>query len=133
MRSALAPLGFARTIYFSVFCILSGCATQSVYQPELGRDEIRGVVRSHFRAVSACYEQAIDARPGAMGKVMAEWDISPDGSSHNISFSEVDPSLEAIKPCLSREIASWKFPPSTAKDETSVKYPFFFDERRPLK
>jgi hypothetical protein len=114
---------------------LSGCATstQSVYQPEFNRDEIRAVVRTHFREVSACYEEAIDARPGAMGRVVADWDISPDGSVHNVSFSEVDPSLEAIKPCLSKEIATWKFPSSTAKDETGVKYPFVFDERVPLK
>ena len=114
--------------------LLAACATSpSAYQPELGRDEIRVVVRSHFRAVSACYEEAIDARPGAMGKVMAEWEISPDGSVHGVSLSEVDPSLEAIRPCLTKEIDSWKFPTSTAKDETTVKYPFIFDERVPLK
>jgi hypothetical protein len=124
---------------------LSGCATQSVSssaspsgsssasRAELGRDTIRAVVHAHFRAVSACYEEAIDARPGAMGKVMAEWDISPDGSVGHVVFSEVDPTLEAIKPCLSKEIATWKFPPSSAADETTVKYPFFFDERIPLR
>jgi len=117
-----------------VLSILTGCATSSsVYQPELGRDEVRTVVHSHFRAISACYEEAIDARPGAMGKVMAEWDIEPDGSVRNVRLSEVDPSLEAIRPCLTKEIASWKFPQSTSKDESGVKYPFIFDERRPLR
>jgi hypothetical protein len=110
-----------------------GCATQSVYQPELDRDSIRVVVRQHFKAVSSCYEEAIDARPGAMGKVMAEWDISPDGSVHDVRLTEIDPSLEAIRLCLTGEISKWKFATSTAKDVTAVKYPFMFDERRPLK
>ena len=119
-------------ILFLIFA-LGGCASSSVYQPELGRDEIRTVVRSHFRAVSACYGEAIDARPGAMGKAMAEWDIEPDGSVLNARLSAVDPSLEAIRPCLVREIGSWKFPPSSSKDESAVKYPFIFDERQPLR
>ncbi len=114
--------------------LASGCAsTTSVYDPELGRDTIRAVVHSHFKKVSLCYESAIDARPGAMGKVVAEWDITPEGRVQNVALTEVDPSLEAIKPCLAQEIASWTFPTSTAKDVTAVKYPFFFDERVPLK
>lgn len=119
--------------YAALAVSLAGCASQSVYQPELGRTEVRTIVHSHFRAVSACYEEAIDARPGAMGKVMAEWDIEPDGSVQNVRLSEVDPSLEAIRPCLTKEIATWKFPQSTSKDESAVKYPFIFDERRPLR
>lgn len=114
--------------------LLGGCATaNSAYQPELGRDSIRAVVRSHFRAVSACYEIAIDARPGAMGKVMADWDITPDGRVQGAHLSDVDPTLEAIRPCLEKEISGWTFPQSTAKDVTSVHYPFIFDERRPLR
>ncbi len=117
----------------------SGCATTAttatsgVYQQELDRDSIRNVVREHFRAVSTCYEGAIDERPGAMGKVMAEWDITPDGNVLNAHLNEVDPSLEAIRPCLVGEISKWKFASSTAKDVTTVKYPFIFDERMPLK
>lgn len=124
-----------KTLVFALssVVVLASCSTESVYQPELGRTEIRTIVHSHFRAVSACYEEAIDARPGAMGKVMAEWDITPNGAVHDVRLTEVDPSLEAIKPCLTKEIASWKFPPSTSKDEATVKYPFFFDERRPLR
>lgn len=114
--------------------LLAGCATSSsVYQPELGREEIRAVVRAHFKQISACYEEAIDARPGAMGRVMAEWDINPDGSVANAHLSDVDSSLEAIRPCLVREISSWKFAPSTSPDVSSVKYPLIFDERKPLK
>lgn len=112
---------------------LASCASKSVYEPELGRDTIRDVVHSHIRAVSLCYEGAIDARPGAMGKVVGDWDITPDGAVQNVKLDEVDPTLEAIRPCLIKEISGWRFPRSTAKDVTNVRYPFIFDERRPLR
>lgn len=125
------------SLLFSAFSVLivAGCATSAhsgVYQAELDRDSIRVVVREHFRAVSTCYEGAIDERPGAMGKVMAEWDITPDGAVQSAHLTEVDPSLESIRTCLVAEISKWKFPASTAKDVTTVKYPFIFDERKPL-
>jgi hypothetical protein len=140
LRSVSMGLLRAACLFGLIVEASSGCTTaassgvyQGEYQAELDRDSIRQVVRQHFRAVSKCYEGAIDERPGAMGKVMAEWDIAPDGAVSNAHLNEVDPSLEALRPCLVSEISKWKFPASTAKDVTTVKYPFIFDERRPLK
>lgn len=116
----------------AAFCF-SSCASKSVYQPELGREEIARVVHQHSRAVSVCYEEAIDARPGAMGKVVADFDITPDGLVQSAKLTDVDPTLEAIRPCLVGEISKWRFAPSTARDVTNVRYPFMFDERVPFK
>ena len=116
-----------------VLLTFSGCASKSVYEPELGRDTIREVVHQNIRAVSRCYEDAIDERPGAMGKVLAIWDITPEGKVQNVQLTDVDPTLEAIRPCLTAEISKWKFPTSTAKDITNVRYPFMFDERVKLR
>lgn len=114
-------------------CATSGAPSNSAVSQAADREAIRVVVHQHIRAVSACYEEAIDARPGAMGKVLAEWDLDPSGGVHAVRVSEVDPSLEAIKPCLSREIASWTFPSGLVRETATVKYPFMFDERRPLR
>ncbi len=127
MKSALG------IVFKMMVLVVAGCASATVYQPELGREEIQKVVRNHMRSVSSCYEEAIDARPGAMGKVVADFDITPAGAVQDAKLTDVDPTLEAIRPCLIGEISKWKFAPSTARDITNVRYPFMFDERVPFK
>lgn len=123
-------------IGLSMTVVLAGCASTSsnaTYAPEADRETIRRVVASHNRAVSACYEQTIDVRPGAMGKVLADWDIKGDGTVTNVTLPEIDPSMVDIRDCLMREISSWKFPASGGPDLVNVRYPFFFDERAPVR
>lgn len=100
------------------------------FSSSVNRDAIKAVVLSHQAAISACYEDAIEKRPGAMGKVIAKWDIIPDGTVRNASLREVDPSMTDIEPCLIHEIGTWKFEVLQSGDVREIHYPFHFDERR---
>lgn len=113
---------------------LAGCATgsQSANGGTFDKESIRSVVHSRTGAYMACYEGAIDVRPGAIGKVLTTWDIGSDGGVSNVQFVEVDPTIVDIKPCLQREISALKFSPTGSNEPVEVRYPFYFDERQSM-
>ncbi len=119
---------------FISFAALSSCATHSVGEPggapPVNRERIRQVIASHQSEIGACYEGAIDVRPGAMGKVVIAFDIIGDGSATNITYPQIDPSLGEIKTCLSDVFSKMKFDPTNGQ-VVDVSYPLFFDERLP--
>lgn len=112
---------------------LAGCASGSkTAGGTFDKESIRSVVHSRTGAYMACYEGAIDVRPGAIGKVLTTWDIGSDGGVSNVQFVEVDPTIVDIKPCLQREISALKFSPTGSNEPVEVRYPFYFDERQSM-
>lgn len=121
--------------------VLASCASQpktpGVAGSETVRPEyIREVVKGRAARFSACYEAAIDKRPGAMGKARVTWDIDSDGDVKNAKLVEVDPSMVDIEECLIHEVSELRFDRSKlfqenaeATDLVEVSYPFYFDER----
>lgn len=121
---------------------LSSCASHSktpgvAESGSVKPDYLREVVKSRASRYSACYEAAIDKRPGAMGKARVTWDIDGDGDVKNARLVEVDPSLTDIEECLIHEVSELHFDRSkmfredaVASEIVEVSYPFFFDERQ---
>lgn len=109
--------------------LLASCVMAPTYEPVQDREAIRKVVQSNIKAMQTCYEQAIDARPGAEGKAIAHWEILPDGSVQNARFDELHPTLEGGRECWLKEIRSMKFGAVPEADIADVTYPFFFSER----
>lgn len=110
---------------------LNGCgtSTKTVYEPQADREGIRAAIQPRLKSLRECYELAIDAYPGAEGKVMAEWDLSREGTVTNLKFTEFDKTLEGGRACLTEKISTWTFPKPTSSEVVTVKYPLFFSER----
>ena len=126
---------FVKGLLVFVIYAASSCATstKTVYDPQADREGIKQVVQPRLKDLRECYEMAIDAYPGAEGKVMADWDIAKDGSVANLKFSEFDKTLEGGRACLMERISSWRFPKPSSDEAVSVKYPFIFSERASFK
>ena len=110
---------------------LVACTANSVYQPVADREGIKRVIHGHRQEVEACYEKAIEARPGAEGKVVISWDIGPDGHvvASSVSTVKVDAKIAHISPCLESAVQGWSFPRLSEEElEVGVKFPFFFSE-----
>jgi hypothetical protein len=113
---------------FGCFCV-SSCATKSVYEPVADREGIKLVVREHFGELEHCYLHAIDARPGAEGKVVMSWDVQPDGRVANARVQESSKKMDVIGPCLISRIEKWNFPKLSEEEiSVGVTYPFYFSE-----
>lgn len=106
---------------------LTSCASQPS-KVRADRETIRQVVLIHKKQVSRCYEDAIDRRPGAEGKVRAAWVIIEDGSVSEAKILEATPKITEVTDCLLETIRGWKFPPPEDGRVVEVTYPFFFSE-----
>ena len=115
----------------AVALVLASCAhhAPSVYQLEADREGIKKAIQPHLKELRPCYEMAIDAYPGAEGKVMAEFGVGDDGFMKNLKFSEFDKTLEGGRICFTETMKKWKLPKPGADEDVTVKYPFFFSER----
>lgn len=124
-----------RMLKFVVLAVASlalvSCASKppNVYQLEADREGIRKTIQPKLRDLTPCYEMAIDAYPGAEGKVLAQWDLGDDGSVRDLDFVEFDKSLEGGRICMLDTIKRWKFPKPSSQETITVKYPFVFSER----
>lgn len=91
---------------------------------------VKKTIQPRLRELTPCYEMAIDAYPGAEGKVLATFDIDDTGSVKDLTFGEFHKSLEGGRICMMDTINKWKFPPPTTREPLTVKnYPFYFSER----
>ena len=122
--------GIRLAITISVVLIFNiSCSTTPVYDPQTDREGIKRVIQSHHSELQACYERAIDERPGAEGKVVMSWVIEPDGRVSKIETKEAGAKIAMIAPCLSKAIAKWRFPKLAEGElQVDVSYPFFFSE-----
>lgn len=115
-----------------VACIfLASCAHKppNVYQLEADREGIKKTIQPHLKDLRPCYEMAIDAYPGAEGKVLAEFEIGDDGSMKDLKYVEFDKTLEGGRICMMDTMKKWKFPKPSSQEVVTVKYPFVFSER----
>ncbi len=116
--------------------LLSACASRLSGEstpggaPPVDQERIRRTILSHQSEIGACYESAIDARPGAMGKVVVAFDIVGEGAATNVTYPQIDPSLTDIRSCITDVFSKMKFDPTTG-NVVAISYPFFFDERLP--
>ncbi len=111
--------------------VVSACASKppNVYQIAADREGVKKTIQPRLKELTPCYEMAIDAYPGAEGKVMAQFDIGDNGAVKDLKFIEFDKTLEGGRICMMDAIGKWKFPKPSSEESVTVKYPFIFNER----
>jgi hypothetical protein len=83
---------------------------------------IRRVVRAHVNELRFCYEKALQQRPELRGRVVAHFDIAPDGSAGDAAIRSSTLGAAAVDACVAGAIRRWQFPRCVA----AVSYPFVF-------
>ncbi len=112
-----------------VAVFVSGCATPEQAPPQpLNRETIRVNVASHLKEMQKCYEDALERRPGAEGKITISWTILDDGSVEHVRIKEISKKMIEAKTCALDTVKTWKFPKQPDSHVTDVDYPFFFSE-----
>ena len=133
MRNALrsshkfAPLAlFAATLVTAV--LTSSCVSKPAVDTAEVRKGIYASVSAHMKDFESCYLKAIDASPGARGKLVANWQVNDFGLPLFVTVKESDPSLKAAEPCVVAVLTFMTFPKAPKGEEIDVIYPFYFSE-----
>lgn len=124
-------------LYFSMFSAAffvassPGLAALSEPAPPMPAGaEMRAIgerIREHQIAVQDCYEDRLSAIPGLKGRVIAVFDIGPDGKVIDAITEGIDD--PPLLRCLQDEILRWHFAPPASGGKLRVAFPWTF---RPL-
>jgi TonB family protein len=90
----------------------------------LSREQVRRTVRTHINEVRFCYEQALQRRPDAEGRVAVTFMISPSGAVSSASASSTVSDAQ-VGTCVEQAVRRWTFPQSPSP--TGVTYPFVME------
>lgn len=133
VQSSIRSWGFVLWVPVAAVMI-SSCATDGAHEATpVDREKIRGVIASQARPIQVCYENAIDVRPGAEGKVVVDFDINDSGAVQSFKFKEIDPRVVDVQDCMREVFSRMKFEPAPKGEVVNVAYPFFFSEKMPAK
>lgn len=89
---------------------------------------IRAVIGQNMTFFERCYLAAIEAYPGARGKIVAQWIVNDQGATSSIIIKEIDPSLKGADTCVINVLRSLTFSKLPPGEEIEVFYPFYFSE-----
>ncbi|MGK5089511.1 AgmX/PglI C-terminal domain-containing protein [Bdellovibrionota bacterium FG-2] len=100
----------------------------------LSRDEVGKVIYSHLGEIRACYESAIIRNPGAEGKLVMNFFVTPSGGARSVSVSPSSSNMfvnnsrndSGLEQCIARNLSAWRFPSPKGGTEVAVSYPFIF-------
>ena len=92
----------------------------------LSRDEVGKVIYSHLSEVRACYESAIVRNPGAEGKLVLNFSVTPSGGARSVLVSRSSLNDSNLEHCIAQNLTSWRFPRPRGGTEVAVSYPFIF-------
>ena len=92
----------------------------------LSRDVIRRVFRKHQAEVRACYEEALQRKPGLAGKVIVQLEIAADGTVASVKLKQCDIDDETFRSKLLARIKRWRFPAPRGGGLMVVNYPYIF-------
>ncbi len=88
------------------------------------RRSIGEYVRSHLSDVTNCYEDRLAARKSLQGRLIARFDIGPDGRVISASAEGID-DRELVR-CTIEAMRSWRFGRPASGGKLRVAYPFVF-------
>jgi hypothetical protein len=107
--------------------------TEPVVPPNVDKELIRKVVRSHVDQARHCYEKSLQANAGLGGKVSLKWTIAADGGVSHAQHVRSgaggrDSALDDVGACLAKAVRTWRFPklPGVGAAGVVVQYPFVF-------
>lgn len=129
MRSAARKLA----AFWIAALALASCATGPARESEPTDEHavsegIRREIGSRLGQFEPCYGLAIDAYPGAAGKMVVRFLLRADGTVTEAEVKSAHPSLEAGEDCVLAHVRELRFPARPGGEEIEVIYPFFFTE-----
>jgi outer membrane biosynthesis protein TonB len=88
------------------------------------RRSIGEYVRAHLAEITNCYEERLTARKSLQGRLIARFDIGPDGSVIAASAEGIE-DRELIR-CTTDAMRGWRFGKPASGGKLRVAYPFVF-------
>lgn len=124
------PRRCGAALFFVFVGGLSACVTQPTAPSDVGAEseDIRREIGSHLSEIQPCYELAIDAVPGAAGKMLVRFLIVSDGSVRDAEVRANHPTLKAAEECVLNQVRAMRFTPRSEEGELEILYPFYFTE-----
>lgn len=84
-------------------------------------------VRSRLPQLTRCYEDRLTDLPGLQGRMMARFDIGPNGRVLGVSADGLD-DRDLIR-CVTETIRAWQFHKPASGGKLRVAYPIVFQSR----
>lgn len=91
------------------------------------RRAIAGTIRDNSGAVRECYEQRLQDRPTLQGKLVARFDIGPDGKVIGANAEGI--ADRDLVLCVLTAVRSFEFEKPHSGGKLRVAYPFKFEPR----
>jgi TonB family protein len=90
--------------------------------------EVQAEIEIKQRELEQIYENYLNIKPDAGGKLKVRFSIMPSGSVAGVEIVESTINVKALEIALARAIGRWVFTPST--NEVTLTYPFIFYSRK---
>jgi len=95
-------------------------------RPGLDATSIRNVVKSHMSEISTCYQRALKTQADLRGRLLVNWDVSPDGRVVSVVVAPAGPgSNHDLAACVDSAVQHWEFPQGGST--VQVSYPFMLN------
>jgi TonB family protein len=98
----------------------------------LSADVIRRVIWVHINQIKYCYQQALFKQPTLAGRMLVNFQVSPQGQVLELSVRESTLQSPQLLSCVSDAMRGWEFPPTPSFDGViEINYPFLLRPRVP--
>ena len=92
----------------------------------LDRDIIRRQMRRHHNQLRYCYQRILARHPHIEGRVVAQFNIQPDGAVGHVAITDNQTGEAEVAECVAKVIRRMRFPAPGGGGHIVVKYPLMF-------
>lgn len=104
----------------------------SRFNQGLSVDVVRRVIWVHINQIKYCYQQALFKQPSLSGRLVMNFQISPQGQVLELSVRETTLQAPPLLACISDSMRTWEFPPTPHYDGVlEINYPFVLRPKVP--
>lgn len=98
----------------------------------LSADVIRRVIWVHINQIKYCYQQALFKQPTLAGRMLVNFQVSPQGQVLELSVRETTLQSPQLLSCVSDSMRTWEFPPTpNYSGIIEINYPFLLRPKVP--
>ncbi len=97
-------------------------ADHPLVEGPLSKIAVHQVAFIHRNEIRACYEAALQKKPGIAGKVVAQFVVEPTGSVSHVRIAGSTLNDSAVENCVVNRVSHWRFPRPARR--VSVTYPW---------
>jgi hypothetical protein len=96
--------------------------------PKKLKENIRKVIleKKHSEAIRKCYEDLLDKKPQAEGKIVLKWEIDQKGNVPKAEVMSGSEEMSKVSACMVKNLKSWHFSNLGTDKIIEVSYPFVF-------